>query len=88
MTMTTIRLPDELLVRVAALADATGRSTNDVMTEALIQYVAHEESDEDGEGDVTHEDLMAEWVARGLLQPEDLDAPDPMTLEEYHQAQA
>ncbi len=42
MTMTSLRLPDELRERVDALAKATGRNKSYLLTEAISRYVDEE----------------------------------------------
>lgn len=98
MANTSIRIPDQLRDLYEELARATGRTRNDLMTEALERYASEERwqlawveigiADADA-GDVTpHEQVRADWLARGLITEEGLDrAAREVTLDALRHAQ-
>ena len=98
MANTSIRIPDQLRDLYEELARATGRTRNYLMTEALERYAAEERWQlaqvEDGiadadAGNVTrHEQVRADWLARGLITEDGLDrAAREVTLDELQRAQ-
>ena len=98
MANTSIRIPDQLRDEYDALAEATGRTRNYLMAEALERYAAEERwqlaqvdegiADADAGDVVTHEQLQADWLARGLITQEGLDrAAREVTLDELQRAQ-
>ena len=84
-TTTSIRLPDEIKERFEALAATTGRSRSYLMLDALTRYIEEEGwqlrqieegirvADEHPDDFVTHEEMLANLIQRGLLRQEDLD---------------
>ena len=96
MANTSIRIPDHLRDEYDALAEATGRTRNYLMTDALERYAAEERwqlarVDEGiaGAGDVVaHEQLQTDWLTRGLITQEGLDrAASEVTLDELQRSQ-
>ncbi len=98
MANTSIRIPDELHAQYDQLAAATGRSRNYLMNEALARYAAEEQwqiaqieegiQDADAGNLIPHEQVGADWLARGLLTQEALDrAARELTLDELQQPQ-
>ncbi len=94
-----VQMPDELTGGLDTLVRTTGRSRDDLLTEAVARYLHEEarysalvdeglrEADEAPEEGTTHDEVVADMVARGMLRQEDLDGPDPIPLEDYRQAQ-
>jgi RHH-type rel operon transcriptional repressor/antitoxin RelB len=95
-----VRVPVQLRKRFEALAQATGRTKNYLMTEALVEYLDHEEwqiaeieeaireADEHPEQMVKHEDVVADLLARGIVTQDGLDrAEREVSLEELRRAQ-
>lgn len=98
MANTSIRIPDALRAQYDELAIATGRTRNYLMTEALERYAAEERwqlarveeglRDADAENVIPHEQVGADWLARGLMTQEGLDrAARELTLDELQRAQ-
>lgn len=83
MTTTSIRLSSELKDRFEDLARATGRSKNFLMTEALERYVDAESwqveqikegiRQDDAGLVVSHDDVVAGLIAKGMMTPEGLE---------------
>jgi predicted transcriptional regulator len=98
-TTTSIRLPDEIKERFESLSAATGRSRNYLMLAALTRYIEEEmwqiaqveeairEADEHPDDFVTHDEMVADLVRRGVLRQEELDrAESQLSLEELQRA--
>ena len=95
---TSIRISDELLGRFDRLAEATERSRSHHVIKALEAYIAEqeylfalcEEAIMEADADptsVTNADAIAQAFTEGMLRPEDLEGPDPVSAEEYEAAQ-
>jgi RHH-type rel operon transcriptional repressor/antitoxin RelB len=97
-TTTSIRIPGDLLDRFDRLAKATDRTRSYHVIKALEAYIAEQdylvnlfaEATAEADADptaVTNADAAATAIAAGLLRPEDLEGPDPVSDEEYEAAQ-
>ena len=95
---TSVRIPGDLLVRVDRLAKATERTRSYHVIKALEAYIAEQdylvnlfaEATAEADADptaVANADAAASAIATGLLRPEDLEGPDPVSDEEYEAAQ-
>jgi predicted transcriptional regulator len=95
---TSVRIPDDLLERFNRLAEAAERTRSFHVIKALEAYIAEQEyliallTEATAEADadpttVTNADAVAAAVAAGLVRPEDLEGPDPVSAEEYELAQ-
>jgi RHH-type transcriptional regulator, rel operon repressor / antitoxin RelB len=97
-TTTSIRIPGDLLDRFDRLAKATDRTRSYHVIKALEAYIAEQdylfnlfaEATAEADADpttVSNADAAATAIAAGLLRPEDLEGPDPVSDEEYEAAQ-
>lgn len=95
---TSVRIPDDLLGRFNRLAEATERTRSFHVIKALEAYIAEQEyliallNEATAEADadptiVTNADAVAGAIAAGVVRPEDLEGPDPVSAEEYEAAQ-
>ncbi len=95
---TSVRIPDDLLDRFDRLTKATARTRSYHIIKALEAYIAEQEylvdlfSAAAAEADsdptaVTNADATAMAIEAGLLRPEDLEGPDPVSADEYEAAQ-
>ena len=83
MANTSIHIPDRLRVQYEELARATGRARDDLIIEALERYAAEERwqlaqvddgiADADAGNVTPHEQVRADWLARGLITEDGLD---------------
>ena len=95
---TSIRIPGDLLGRFDRLAKETERTRSYHLIKALEAYIAEQEylvalfAEANAEADadptaVSNADAMASAMATGLLRPESMQGPDPVSDEEYEVAQ-
>jgi predicted transcriptional regulator len=95
---TSVRIPDDLLDRFDRLTKATARTRSYHIIKALEVYIAEQEYLTDlfsaaaAEADadptaVTNAEATAMAIEAGLLRPEDLEGPDPVSTDEYEAAQ-
>ncbi|HZS91561.1 MAG TPA: ribbon-helix-helix domain-containing protein [Chloroflexota bacterium] len=95
---TSLRLPEDLIERFDRLAEATERTRSYHFQKALEAYIAEREwlvstvreTLNEAAADtrrLTNDEVTARLIEQGLLQPEDLDGPDPVSDEEYEAAQ-
>ena len=96
---TSVRIPADLLDRFDRLAGATERTRSYHVVKALAAYIAEQEylhalfAEATAEADadptaVPNAEAVAAAITNGLLRPEDLAGPDPVSAEEYAAAQA
>ena len=83
-----VRVPIVLKSRFEALAQATGRTKNYLMSAALVEYLEREawqvadieeairEADAHSDEMVAHEDVIADLLARGMITSESLERAD------------
>ena len=81
---TSIRLPEELHEKIAALAQATGRNKSWLFTEAISRYIDEEawqlqaidEGMQSAESEplTPHDEVVADLLRRGLVTEESLAA--------------
>jgi predicted transcriptional regulator len=96
MQATSIRLSDEARAKLAALAEATGRSQSWLLHDAINRYLedeawqvqAIEEGLQDAEAGnlVTMSEDIEALLQRGWISAQDVRDPDPIALDEYRQA--
>jgi predicted transcriptional regulator len=95
---TSVRIPGDLLSRFDRLAEATERTRSYHVIKALEAYIAEQEylanlfreaaAEADADPtEVSNADAIAAAIATGLLRAEDLEGPDPVSVEEYQAAQ-
>jgi predicted transcriptional regulator len=83
---TSVRIPDDLLERFNRLAEAIERTRSFHVIKALEAYIVEQEYLIALLTEATA-DAGATAVAAGLVRPEDLGRPDPVSAEEYELAQ-
>lgn len=81
-TITSIRLPHEAETQLAELAKSTGRSKNDLLTEAVMQYLEQETRQiarieeglrsADAGHVIPHDDVVWDLLATGIFTPDGL----------------
>lgn len=95
---TSVRIPGDLLGRFDRLAKETERTRSYHLIKALEAYIAEQEylinlfNEATTEADadptaVSNADAIASAIAKGLLRPESMQGPDPVSDDEYEVAQ-
>lgn len=87
------RDPLEIKQRIEALAEATGRSKNYLLTEAVTRYVDHEAwqvarieeglRSADTERLIPHEEVVAGLIEKGMITPDGLERAREQLADEW-----